>query len=201
MNPADADPVSYRNHGNRGECKDQCNHRRRNIQRLVDVRRRQIFFKNELDPVGQGLKQTKRSDARGSPPILDMPDDFPFEPNRVSYRRKQYPNREYDLNDRDEYEGLKAQPNDFLNSVCCSRRRDACETAAEDGGATGSVSSYFTVCWLGMMILDHRVQCLRIETKSAGTEQIIIRRHNERRILLGAGSTLRNTGRLILASK
>ncbi len=87
---ANRDRVAKRDHRNRSQGKDQCHHRRRQKQRLVDVRRREVFLEQELQPVGRRLQQSKRPDPRGSPPILDMAHHFAFQPDRVRDRGEQH---------------------------------------------------------------------------------------------------------------
>ena len=76
------------------------------VERLVDVRRRQVFFEDELDAVGQRLQQAERAHARGSPAVLDVAHHFALQPDGVGHRREQHEDREHDLDDGDEDEGL-----------------------------------------------------------------------------------------------
>ena len=92
---ANRDRVAERNHRNRSQRKDHRDHRRRDKQRLVDVRRREVFFEQKLESVGRGLQQSKRADPRGSPAILHVAHDFALQPDRVGDRGEQH-----DQNDR-----------------------------------------------------------------------------------------------------
>src|SRR5262249_47076088 len=83
------DPVAKRNHGNRSQRENNRDQRRGQEQWFVDVRRRQIFLEKEFDSVGRRLQQSEWPHLGGTPPFRNAPDDFAFEPTRISDRRQQ----------------------------------------------------------------------------------------------------------------
>ena len=50
--------------------------RREQIEELVDVRRDDVFLEEELDAVGDRLKQAPRPDAVGADPVLHLGRDL-----------------------------------------------------------------------------------------------------------------------------
>ena len=85
----DVDPVAKRDHRNGGNGKHHRDDRRRDIERLVDMRLRQVFFEDKLDAVGKRLQQAERPDPRGPPAILDVRRHLALQPDAVRHRRQQ----------------------------------------------------------------------------------------------------------------
>jgi len=93
----DVDEIADRNHGDRREREDHRHHGRGDEQRLVDVRRRKIFFQQKFDSVRGRLQQAERAYPRWSPAILHVADDLALKPNRVGHRSKQDEERDCGL--------------------------------------------------------------------------------------------------------
>jgi hypothetical protein len=85
------------NYRNGCESADHRDHGGRDVERLIHVRGRQIFFKDELDSIREGLKQPERAYSRWSPPVLHVTHNFPLKPYRVGDRRQQHEDRDHDL--------------------------------------------------------------------------------------------------------
>src|ERR1700682_2232019 len=107
---ADGDPVAHRNHRDRSQSAHDGDDRRRDIQRLVDVRRREVFLEQELDPISQRLQQTERAHSGGSPPVLHVADNFALQPDGVSHCRQQHEECQHSLDERNDDEGGDIQP-------------------------------------------------------------------------------------------
>ena len=86
--------------------KDDRDDRRRDIERLVDVRRRQIFLQEKLHSIGRGLQQPKRADALGPHRFCMWPTTLRSSQTRVCHRRQQK-NGDHDA-DLDERNEMKA---------------------------------------------------------------------------------------------
>ena len=71
---------------------------------LIHMRRRQIFFEKKFHAIGRGLQQAEWPDARRSPAVLHVADNFAFQPNGIGHRREQNKERQRDLDHRDEDE-------------------------------------------------------------------------------------------------
>ncbi len=67
---ANVNPVAKRNHRNGCNGKDHRNDWRCDVERFVDMRLRQVFFKNKLDAVSKRLQEPEGPDPRGPPAIL-----------------------------------------------------------------------------------------------------------------------------------
>src|SRR5215468_8875477 len=112
--------VAKWNHRNRGQCKDDRDHRRRDVQRPIDVGRRQIFFKEKFHSVGGRLQQSEWAYTSWSPAVLHVADDLALQPNRVGNRSQQHEQDQHDLNERNEDEERYAQFADgFLLQLPC----------------------------------------------------------------------------------
>ena len=77
------------NHRNGCNGKDDRDDWRRDVERLVDMRLRQIFFKDEFDAVGKRLQQAERSNPRGPPAVLDARRHLALQPDAIRHRRQQ----------------------------------------------------------------------------------------------------------------
>ena len=85
------------------------------VERLIDVRRRQVFLEEELHAVGQRLQQPERADARGSPAVLDAADNLALQPDGVGHGGQQHDQRDHDLDQRDEDES--GDDSSYLHAV------------------------------------------------------------------------------------
>ena len=92
-------PVADGDHRDRGQRESDCNYGRCKIQQFVDVRRSDVFFKNEFDAIGQRLQQPKGADPRGSPAVLNMTHNFALQPYGVSDRGEQHEKCDRSLDD------------------------------------------------------------------------------------------------------
>ena len=106
---ADLDPVTKRNHRDRCNSKYDRNDWRRDIEGLVHVRLRQVFFENKLDPISKRLQQPKRPDPRGSPAVLDTRRHLALQPDAVRHRRQQNKHDGNRLDQRNDDERRYAQ--------------------------------------------------------------------------------------------
>ena len=195
---ADPDPVAERNHRDRGQGENHRDHRRRNVQRLIDVRRRQIFFEKKFDSVGQRLQQPERPHPRGSPAVLHVAHDLALQPNRIGHRRQQHEKCQHSLDygNDDEVSMVKLIFQTRIRSSWGFRpiKDFACGTysiASSDYASNAHITTTVTCSVCGdfgfrrlIFVLDHRIQCPRITSQSSGTEKIVVGRHNLPRILL-----------------
>ena len=78
-----------RNHRNRKQRHGDGEKRRQQVEELVDVRRNQVFFGDQLDDVGQRLQQPVRADARRAQAHLDVGDHFALHPLQIGQRGQQ----------------------------------------------------------------------------------------------------------------
>ena len=60
-------------------------HGGQDVERPVYIGGHQVFFKEELEAVGHGLPQAERTNAGGSPAILDAADNFALQQHGVGY--------------------------------------------------------------------------------------------------------------------
>src|SRR5580704_4951978 len=75
------------------------------------MRLSQIFFEDELDAVGERLQQAERSDARGTPAVLNVRRNLALQPDAISHRRQQDKDDSGRLDKRDDDERRYAQRN------------------------------------------------------------------------------------------
>src|SRR5262249_46978883 len=75
--------------------------RSKQVEQLIDMARNNLLFEQKLDAVGDGLQQTKRSDAVGPDAILHPRTHLAFEQTQIGARPLQHPKREDDEDQRD----------------------------------------------------------------------------------------------------
>src|SRR5215471_12830345 len=104
MQSANRNPIANWNNGDRGQSQDERDHRGCDVKRFIYVRGRQVLFEDELNPVGKWLQQPKRSNIAWPPPVLDVADNFTFQPDGVGHRRQQHKDCDQGFNERNQYE-------------------------------------------------------------------------------------------------
>ena len=133
------------------------------------MRRRQVFFEKKLHAIRQRLQQSERADARGSPAVLHVPDNFALQPDGIGHRRQQHEQRQHDLNERNDNEVADAQCSEyfFLRPACLSRSVSPCGYIAP--GKSPSVGGNFSFRRL-LTVLHYGIQSAGIAPQCAGTE-------------------------------
>ena len=74
-----------RHHGNRDQRAAERDHGRQDVERPVYVGGHQVFFEEELEPVGHGLPHAERANPAGSPAILNAAHQFALQQHGVGH--------------------------------------------------------------------------------------------------------------------
>jgi len=86
-----------------GERDDRSDHK----QRPLGCERHQILFQKELDTVGERLQKAERTDAGGSPAVLNVTEYLALQQHRIGDRRQQDDEDDGDLDDAEQQKYLE----------------------------------------------------------------------------------------------
>src|SRR5207248_7328813 len=92
------------NDGEDNECGDQRNHGRQGKDPAIRAVRNNVFFQQQLDGIGNRLKQSPGSDAHRAQPYLHEGDDLAFRERQSGNQQRQDGQNQRNLDERDENE-------------------------------------------------------------------------------------------------
>ena len=81
---------SERNHRDRDQRHEHREERRKQIEKLIHVRRHHAFLRDQFDHVGKRLQQAMRTHARGAHAHLHVRDHLALHPLQIGQHREQH---------------------------------------------------------------------------------------------------------------